>query len=416
MLQAGFGIVDITPEKRYPMAGFDLRKDANTGVHDPLSVRVILIDDGKSRCIFCQLDLLGVPEHLVRSIQKNLQTELNTSVDGIQVSAIHTHAAPQSVFQSFACYDEEYVKRVNEAAVQAGRTALKQLHPVAAGYAHTTVTGVGSYRDRVREESAYAMPCDTLVLEPLDEEHNTILLSVYACHPTVLNESNLLMSRDLVYGCDQKLSELIPGADILFLNGACADISSRFSRLASNYDEVDRLGGIWAEAVAASLQNAEPVTEILAAKQTSLFIPPAKFFTPAEREEILAYLETKIESCQDTQQKREYISCRSVLQRKHYGSGKGCDAELRIIELGDLVFCSLPFEYASVDAEALAEGIGERFAKTAVICCYSNGYEGYLPSGRPLDRDSGYEDMASGFRSDAKQLVAEAFERMIEHV
>lgn len=416
MLQAGFGMIDITPEKRYPMAGFDLRKDANTGVHDPLSLRVIILDDGQRRCVFCQLDLLGVPEHLVRSIQENLQAELGASVDAIQVSAIHTHAAPQSVFTSFACFDEDYVTWVNAAAISAGKIALVQLHPVVAGYAHTTATGVGSYRDRVREESAYAMPCDTLVLEPLDEVHNTILLSVYACHPTVLNESNLLMSRDLVYGCDKRLHELLSDVDIMFLNGACADISSRYSRLASNFEEVDRLGGIWAEAVAASLAEAKPLSEGLTAQKTSLFIPPANFFTPQEREEILVYLETKIENYQDSQQKREYISCRSVLQRKHYGKGQGCDAELRVIGLGELVFCSLPFEYASVDAEALAKGIGERFGKTAVICCYSNGYEGYLPSGRPLDRDSGYEDMASGFRSDAKQLVAEAFERMLGDV
>ena len=69
-----------------------------------------------------------------------------------------------------------------------------------------------------------------------------------------------------------------------------------------------------------------------------------------------------------------------------------------------------------MDAEVLAKEIGVKFGKIAVICCYSNGYEGYLPSGRPLDRDSGYEDMASGFRSDAKQLVAEAFGRMLGDV
>ena len=293
---------------------------------------------------------------------------------------------------------------------------MKNLHPVATGYAHTMATGVGSYRDRVREESAYAMPCDTVVFEPLDDANKTILLSVYACHPTVLNESNLLMSRDLVYGCDKRLAELVPNADVMFLNGACADISSRYSRVASNYEEVERLGSLWAEAVAASLPNAEPLEDLLMADQTSLFIPPAQFFTPAEREEILAYLETKIEACQDSQQKREYISCRSVLQRKHYGQGTGCDAELHVIGLGNLVFCSLPFEYASVDAEVLAKEIGVKFGKIAVICCYSNGYEGYLPSGRPLDRDSGYEDMASGFRSDAKQLVAEAFGRMLGDV
>ena len=398
------------------MAGFDLRKDANIGVHDPLSLRVILLDDGQRRCAFCQLDLLGVPEHLVRSIQMNLQEELGAVGENIQVSAIHTHAAPQAVFTSFACFDEDYVARVNEAAVQAGRTALAALHPVSASYAHTVVTGVGSYRDRPRQESEYAMPCDTLVLQSRREDERDILISVYACHPTVLNEGNLLISRDLVYGCDQRLTELLPKADVMFLNGACADISSRYSRRASNFEEVERLGGWWAEAVAQSVQEAKPLDEVLLAARTNVRIPPANFFTLREREEILAYLENKIETCQDTQQKREYVSCRSVLQRKHYGQGKGCRAELRVVMLGSLIFCLLPFEYASVDAEKLAEAIGTRFGKKAVICCYSNGYEGYLPSGRPLDRDSGYEDMASGLRSDAKQLVAEAFFKMLSEV
>ena len=35
------------------------------------------------------------------------------------------------------------------------------------------------------------------------------MMTVFACHPTVLNEDNLLISRDLVYGCDQRLRELM---------------------------------------------------------------------------------------------------------------------------------------------------------------------------------------------------------------
>jgi len=46
--------------------------------------------------------------------------------------------------------------------------------------------------------------------------------------------------------------------------------------------------------------------------------------------------------------------------------------------------------------------------KNAWIRCYAGGYEGYLPSGKPLTRDSGYEDMASGYASEAKELLAAA--------
>ena len=162
----------------------------------------------------------------------------------------------------------------------------------------------------------------------------------------------------------------------------------------------------------ASLEEARTLDVTISAKKTIQFMPPADFFTPEERKEIIPYLEQKIENCTDTQQKREWIACRSVLVREHYGTGKGYDAWLSMLSLGDVVFCNTPFEYASVDADVLKARLNEEYGKDFVVCCYSNGYEGYLPSGRKLDRDSGYEDMASNLRSDAKYLVADAFSAM----
>ena len=52
MLKAGYCYKDITPEKRYPMAGYDLRKEANTGVHDPIGCYVLVLDDGESVFVF----------------------------------------------------------------------------------------------------------------------------------------------------------------------------------------------------------------------------------------------------------------------------------------------------------------------------------------------------------------------------
>ena len=102
-----------------------------------------------------------------------------------------------------------------------------------------------------------------------------------------------------------------------------------------------------------------------------------------------------------------------MLKREHYGSGKGSMVRLGVISLGEIWLCALPFEYASADAALLAERIRQQTGHRAVICCYSNGYEGYLPSGKLLSADSGYEDMASNFRYDAKNLVADAICNMI---
>ena len=411
MLKAGYCYKDITPEKRYPMAGYDLRKEANTGVHDPIGCYVLVLDDGESVCVFGAFDLLGVSSYMDERIRTAICDTLPVKPEAIELGAIHTHAAPQSIFRSFDCYDQEYVDFVVNSAIDAAKTAYETRHAVKASYAHTTVRNVGSYRDRVREESAYDMPCDTVYLQGENGE-KPILMTVFASHPTVLNEQNFLMSRDLVYGCDRKLKETLGDVDTLFFNGACADASTRYSRFASTYEEVDRLGGIWADAVMASLEEARTLDVTISAKKTIQFMPPADFFTPEERKEIIPYLEQKIENCTDTQQKREWIACRSVLVREHYGTGKGYDAWLSMLSLGDVVFCNTPFEYASVDADVLKARLNEEYGKDFVVCCYSNGYEGYLPSGRKLDRDSGYEDMASNLRSDAKYLVADAFSAM----
>lgn len=414
MLKAGFAIRDITPQRPYPMAGFDLRKASAEGVHDPLSVRTLVLDDGGERAVICVIDTLGVPDYMAAEIRKEICARLPVSDNAVQVSAIHTHAAPQSIFRSFSCYDGAYFDFIVQTAAEAAAAAYESLHEVTAQYAHTTVRGVGSYRDRVREESAYDMPCDALLFSAKEKEKRDILLTVYACHPTVLNESNLLNSRDLVYGCDKYLQTRRENTDILFLNGACADASTRYTRQKADFEECERLGAIWAEAVLGALENAKPLLGPIRAQMSELFLPPAEFFSETQRGEILSYLEEKISACKDGAQQREYIACRSVLQRKTYGTKRdGYTAQLRVLDVMGVMLCSLPFEYASVDACRLKAELEEKSGKYAVICCYSNGYEGYLPSGRPLDRDSGYEDIASPYHHDAKVLVAEAFERMV---
>ncbi len=415
MLKAGYHRVDITPEVGVPMAGFDLRKACFTDVHDPVFCSMAVLEQEGEVFVLGSFDLLGVTDEMVSGIRERICRQMPVKAEHITLGAIHTHAAPQSIFPSFSCYDKTYVANVMDAAAEAAVLAYEMRYPVTAYFAHTTVNGVACYRDRTREQSSYAMPCDTLYLQGT-ENKRSICITVFACHPTVLNEQNLNISRDLVYGCESAFIKGHPQTDMLFYNGACGDVSTRYTRKTSDHAEAERLGAIWADALTDSLSAAKPLTGKLCAGQTSLFVPSASFFTKEQRQEILPYLEQKIAACQDAAQKREYIACRSVLQRIHYGKGKGCDAILGVLAFGDILFCTLPFEYASVDADVLKAQIKAHAGKQAIICGYCNGYEGYLPSGRPLDKDSGYEDMASGFRYDAKELVAKAILSMASEV
>ncbi len=408
MLKAGYCRKEITPEKPTPMAGFDLRKAAFSGIHDPLYVSALVLEQSGEVLVFCSFDLLGVTEEMGSLICDAVAKRLPIRKENIWVGATHTHAAPQSIFPSFACYDANYVRTMVSTAVFAVENAYQSRYQADIEYSHTTVSGVGSLRDQGRENAAYAMPCDSLFIKEQGGNRLTVL-TVYACHPTVMNEQNLLVSRDLVYGFEKSIKERCPNAELILYNGACADVSTRYTRKEAGFAEAERLGALWADAVLSSRENARSVQGMLSARQERCFIPPAAFFTAAQRAEILPYLEQKIEDCTDAAQKREYIACHSVLQRVHYGKGKGCDALLGMYTVGEVLFCTLPFEYASGDAKRLKEKLMQQTGKSVVICCYSGGYEGYLPSGRALDRDSGYEDMASGYHHDAKNMVAKAF-------
>ena len=138
-----------------------------------------------------------------------------------------------------------------------------------------------------------------------------------------------------------------------------------------------------------------------------------EYFTGEKRASVLAYLKNKIDTCEDERRRREYISCALVLERKNYGLGAdgkprgGENVYVAAARFGDVQFVFLPFEYAQKDAALLKEDAEKDFGGHCIVVCYSNGYDGYLPSGRPLDQDSGYEDMASGYRSDAKELTKE---------
>lgn len=411
MLLAGFGQADITPRQHGLMSGYYLRTKSSTGVHDPLSVRVLMLKSGSTACAFCVLDLIGIPDHLLTGIRAQVGRVLSLPPAAIQVCATHTHAGPDSILPTSPAFDPGYVEFLCAASAQAARHAFESLHPATASYAHTSADGVGCRRGMPREKSAFSMPCDTVIFA--SPSHRSIMMTVFACHPTVLNEDNLLISRDLVYGCDKRLRELVPDTDFLFFNGSCGDISTRYTRRESSFREAERLGALWAEAVFQSLSHAEEITDVLWYQKNTLFVPPASYFSESERLEIIHYLESKIAACTDSQEKREYQASHSALVMPGYGTGEGCHAELTVVGLGDLALCMMPFEAASSDTQALGKEILARYGLRSVFFGYSNGNECYLPSGRPLDRDSGYEDMMASVRHDAKYRVMDTFLGMI---
>ena len=201
----------------------------------------------------------------------------------------------------------------------------------------------------------------------------------------------------------------------MFLNGPCADISTRYSRRESTPREVDRLGSVWAEALNQALENGEKqsVDIKISSDIQKLYMPPAKFFSGEEKEKLMESLRERMANAPDQGAEREYNSRLAVLERPTYGTADGRDISVTYFDIGELIIVGMPLEVNYDVGERFKARIEKAAGKKVWMTCYTGGYDGYLPSGRPLDFDSSYEDLAAIYTSDAEEILWRSIEECV---
>ncbi len=121
-MKAGYGKADITPAYSTLLAGFDARKQRSEGVLDPLEVRALALESGKSRFMWLAFDLLGVDMHLCRKISERLSRSFGIPASCIVLSSTHTHAAPRDAREEGSAYTETLAQAAETAAEKALET------------------------------------------------------------------------------------------------------------------------------------------------------------------------------------------------------------------------------------------------------------------------------------------------------
>lgn len=402
-MKAGFGSQEITPVGSMRMAGFDRRIAPSSGCLDPLFVSVLALQDTEERpFFFCCYDLLGVDSALCAALRRAVHEKLGLSEERVWVSATHTHAGPSCIFTGRKGYDAGYVDSLVKQGLAAAQQALKDSEKAAPSFGFAQILNIASRRNQGRNSSAFPMP---LALLRFTRAKGELVLVRFACHPTVLDEKNTLFSRDL------------PGAawgasggkkGYLFLNGACADLSTRFTRKASNREELTRLGGLLFEGI--QKVNCPPSPQLgerIAVAEKRLRLTQNAALLGAEKAALLAALRVKAQQCADLQEKREYDSRIAVLERESFSAGGIRDILLSAVDLGPILLFSFPFEIDSEDGAFFEETLSEVAGKPVYLLCYTGGYDGYLPSGNPLSANSSYEDIASPYGAEAREQILE---------
>lgn len=407
-MRSGFARREITPAYSVKMAGFDRRALPSAGTRDPLFVSVLAVEDGKGAFLFCSFDLLGVDNPLCARIRAEAEKRFGIPGERVLAAATHTHSAPSIHFAGRDVHDEAYTAGLVEKTMAAAEEALRDLADCTLSVTETAVTGVASRRNRGREGAQFPMP---LLVFRFRRAADTLTLCRFACHSTVFDERNLLFSADLPGAAREIL-----GKKTILFNGACADLSTRFTRTDSSPEELARLGGI----LASGIENA-PAGETCAALDIrtcaeTLYLSRPGGLEGETKEKLLAALREKAAACIDKQAWREYDSRIAVLERKNVQPEPEKPVYISAADFGPFVLVTLPFETGSEDCEQLEASLSAEAGKPVYLICYCGGYDGYLPSGAPLTADSSYEDIASRYGEGTRQKVWECAKQCILRV
>ena len=297
-LRVGAARVDITPaaDAALPMAGYAGRKEGFRGIHDPLFVRAIVLDDGATQAALVAWDLLFVPDAVWAATSRRIESETGIRPEHLLLSAVHDHGAPSlaAEMQSAAPNTAAYTTHVQEMAVEAVRRAKAQLQParfgVGTGKAYVNVNrrefsaGRGwwlGYNDEgPSDKTVTVLRFDDLSGRPLAFWMN------YAVHAVVMGPENYQITGDLAGATSRFVEEhylgksrprgdggmllrLRPeerstgeGPVAVWTSGAAGDQNPVSTASGEDFTLVDGLGKVLGEAVVRAAANVTATPDV----------------------------------------------------------------------------------------------------------------------------------------------------------
>jgi len=408
----GVAAVEVGVPPGTPLAGFAARRQPSAGVHDPTTVRAVVI----GTVALVAVDVCVLHEDTCATVRGRVADVATACV----VAATHTHSGPCAgrgrVGQHAAAVHDDVVAAAEHAVrrAHAGRRAC------AVEYTESRNPGVGANRRHP------GRPVD-LRLQGLrfrDATNGRVVghLVVFPCHPVVLDAANLLVSADYPGQVRSVLESGDPGSVAVFLTGAAGDINTGHRAEDSyraagtglrTYREAERVGTVLAVASRGAAHHpvggegrASVVTE-------EVDVP----LLPVDRDRVRRDL------ARWTTERGEADADRAALlgvwiswARRVLGGAlperSVWRARVTAIRLGDVTVVTLPGE----PFLASAEQVQAASSTTVIVLGYSDGCPGYFPpreeyahGGYEVDDAHRYYDMPAPFAPGAaERLVAVA--------
>lgn len=440
MLRAGASDVIITPPVGGRLDGYGSRTAPSVRVHDDLHARAVVVDDGQTTVAIVSCDLIGVDRRLVAAARSLVVAATGIPAAHVMVSATHTHGGPAGLRSDADAALTETTARAIAGAVIAAHASLRPA---------VIKAGRGSVDSVSQNRRDPAGPADSalqvVLFDAPDPQDGAIAAIVnFACHATVMFETNLEISADYPGYAAETVSGILGGdVPVLFLNGACGDVNP--SWIEQRFDEARRVGSIVGAEAARRLQELRPLGAVqrtwnirwneltenpvrsgklieprlrVASEQVDVAmrsLPP-----PEEYDRRMTELRTALDARLDVPARRNLTAEltrlqgeRAVAARMGPGGARRLAPEIQAIAFGsDCAVLGLPGEFFAETGMAIR---AEASLPNLLIACYSNHYLYYVVPHHAFD-EGGYEPGVAVVDEHAEPAFRAAAARILREV
>ncbi|MHA1596804.1 MAG: neutral/alkaline non-lysosomal ceramidase N-terminal domain-containing protein [Candidatus Asgardarchaeia archaeon] len=425
-LKVGVSKVNITPPMGIPLSGYFGRMDKpSIGVHDDLYAKCLVLDDGSQKVAIISADLLALDNDLVNSTRSEIEKLTGIPGENVMMAATHTHSGP---IGTLITLDVLIPEKFKEMAENLRELYIRKFATLVHSALQNMKEGkVGSGKGKVcgactnREDPNGPYDNEICILRTDDVSGNLIGVIVnFSCHPTILNERNLMISADFPHYTTRVIETVKEGSLALYMNGAQGNVSTRFTRRSASFKEAERIGNIVGGEALKVLEKIETIEDAeIEVKREVFKIPQKKFPTVDEAKAMVKEAEEKVKELGSRGVKGPYLRVAmnnlvgAKLQLYLAEHVKGPifpeEAEVQAIRINDTVLVGIPGELFTEFQIEIKEK--SKFEKTFVIAL-ANGYVGYIFTPEAYEKRV-YETFVSPLKKDSGYVIRDVALRLI---
>jgi len=280
-LKAGAASVDASPQTPQYLAGFGQNRKS-TAVHDPITVRAVVFEQGGERVALVAIDAIGIQRH---HLGQYLDKIRKVPADRVIIACTHDHSAPDTMglwgrVLGSDGRDPEYIAFLQKKVGEAVDAAADDLAPV------EIVLGGAEVRPgvvrNVRVRGLLDPEVSVMGIYPVGSQTPKSVLVNFAMHAETLWADNTIVTSDWP-GYMRKHIEAATGAKVaVYFNGAQGAMVSVDNTIrpdsseAHDFAEAERAGNAVALAAEQALAQGDRV------KNPGLVFGKSIFYLPVE--------------------------------------------------------------------------------------------------------------------------------------